>query len=170
MTPQKLPLFTRALVGVLALACTVAGALIARPGGAAAAAPPDVVVIQTDDQVLSDLYALYTNPATGLPSPVMPNTLSLIAGQGITFTRYYVSNPLCCPSRATMLTGRYSHNTGVLTNFFPSGGYYKFNLRDNLAVWLHNAGYKTSHAGKFLNQYGDNNPPRSRPGGMTGTP
>ncbi len=159
MTPQKSPHPTlRALVGLLALASAIAVALVARPSSAPAAGRPDIVVIQTDDQTLADLYAIYVNPLTGVASPVMPNTLSLLAGQGITFSRYYVSNPLCCPSRTTMLTGRYSHNTGVLTNFFPSGGYYKFDTHNNLAVWLHNAGYKTSHVGKFLNQYGDNDP------------
>ena len=83
-------------------------------------------MIQTDDMTLADLYATYTDPLTGQVFAAMPNTLTLIAGAGITFNRYYVSNPLCCPSRASMLTGRYSHNNGVLTNFFPSGGYYKF--------------------------------------------
>ena len=131
---------------------------ISGPPKAPAAAPPNVVVIQTDDQTLSDLYATYTDPLTGAVTSVMPNTLSLIASQGITFNKYYVSNPLCCPSRTTMLTGRYSHNNGVVTNFFPSGGYYKFDQQNNLAVWLHNRGYKTSHVGKFLNQYGDNDP------------
>ncbi len=165
MTLQKLPHpKLRALIGLLALACTVTVALLARPSGAPAEARPNVVVIQTDDQTLADLYAVYTNPATGVASLVMPNTLGLIAAQGITFNRYYVSNPLCCPSRTTMLTGRYSHNTGVLTNFFPSGGFYKFDLQNNLAVWLHNAGYETSHVGKFLNQYGDNDPTQVPPG------
>src|SRR5919204_535080 len=103
-------------------------------------------------QTLADLTATYTDPASGTLVPVMANTLGLIASQGVTFNRYYVSNPLCCPSRTTMLTGRYSHNTGVLTNFFPSGGYYKFDLHNNLAMWLHNAGYSPSHGGKFLKQ------------------
>ena len=59
--PQKLPLSKRAVVCLLALACAVAGALISHPIGASAATGPDVVVIQTDDQVLSDLYAVYVN-------------------------------------------------------------------------------------------------------------
>jgi N-acetylglucosamine-6-sulfatase len=165
MTPQKLTTPTiRALVSLLALACALTTALLAGEGSARAATRPDIVIIQTDDQTLSDLYALYTEPTTGQQIAVMPNTLSLLAAQGITFNRYYVSNPLCCPSRATLLTGRYSHNTGVLTNFFPSGGYYKFDLTNNLAMWLHNAGYATSHVGKFLNQYGDNNPSEVPPG------
>jgi N-acetylglucosamine-6-sulfatase len=165
MTLQKLPHPTiRALVSLLALACALVGALVAHPDSAGAAARPDIVLIQTDDQTLSDLYALYSDPVTGQQFAVMPNTLSLLASQGITFNRYYVSNPLCCPSRASLLTGRYSHNNGVLTNFFPSGGYYKFDLYNNLAMWLHNAGYKTSHIGKFMNQYGDNNPSEVPPG------
>jgi N-acetylglucosamine-6-sulfatase len=159
MTLRKLQHPTpRVLISLLALACALAAALISGPAKAPAAAPPNVVVIQTDDQTLSDLYATYTDPLTGAVTSVMPNTLSLIASQGITFNKYYVSNPLCCPSRTTMLTGRYSHNNGVVTNFFPSGGFYKFDQQNNLAVWLHNRGYKTSHVGKFLNQYGDNNP------------
>jgi N-acetylglucosamine-6-sulfatase len=154
----------RALAATLALGCAIAVAFFLRPQDAPAASRPNIVVIQTDDQTLADLYATYTNPLTGQVFAVMPNTLTLLAGQGITFNRYYVSNPLCCPSRTTLLTGRYSHNNGVLTNFFPSGGFYKLDLQNNLAVWLHNAGYKTSHVGKFLNQYGDNDPTQVPPG------
>jgi N-acetylglucosamine-6-sulfatase len=165
MKLQKFPHpSVRTLVSLIALACAVAAALVASPEQAPGAGSPNVVVIQTDDQTLSDLYATYANPTTGAVSAVMPNTLALIASQGITFNRYYVSNPLCCPSRTTMLTGRYSHNNGVLTNFFPSGGFYKLDLQNNLAVWLHNRGYRTSHVGKFLNQYGDNDPTEIPPG------
>jgi arylsulfatase A-like enzyme len=165
MRLQRLPHPTiRAFVSLLALVCAVTAGLVLRPHGATAASRPDIVVIQTDDQTLQDLYTFYTNPLTGQISAVMPNTLTQLVGQGISFNRYYVSNPLCCPSRTSMLTGRYSHNNGVLTNFFPSGGFYKFDLQNNLAVWLHNAGYKTSHAGKFLNQYGDNDPTQVPPG------
>jgi N-acetylglucosamine-6-sulfatase len=165
MTLQKSPHPTlRALVSLLALAAVIAGSFAADPPGAPAAGPPNFVVIQTDDQTLADLYATYPDPATGLPLAVMPNTLNQLASQGITFNRYYVSNPLCCPSRTSMLTGTYSHNNGVLTNFFPSGGYYKLDTHNNLAVWLQNRGYRTSHVGKFLNQYGDNDPTEVPPG------
>jgi N-acetylglucosamine-6-sulfatase len=165
MTLQKSPHpKLRALVSLLALACTLTVALVARPGSAPAATPPNIVVIQTDDMTRGDLYATYTDPLTGALIAAMPNTLIHLAGQGVTFNRYYVSNPLCCPSRTSMLTGRYSHNNGVLTNFFPSGGYYKFDTPNNLAVWLQNAGYRTSHVGKFLNQYGDNDPTEVPPG------
>ena len=89
----------------------------------------------------------------------MPNTLNLIAKRGMTFNRYYVSYPLCCPSRVSLLTGRYAHNTGVKGNVQPNGGYFGFSFRaaysHNLATWLQGAGYRTIHVGKFLNGYGD---------------
>jgi arylsulfatase A-like enzyme len=89
----------------------------------------------------------------------MPYTLSLIAGRGITFNRYYVPYPLCCPSRTSLLTGRYSHNNNVRGNVPPNGGFTGFKARQayghNLAPWLQAAGYRTIHIGKFLNGYGD---------------
>jgi N-acetylglucosamine-6-sulfatase len=118
---------------------------------------PSFVVIQTDDETLDQLYALYN--AGGVEIPAMPNTLSMIAGRGTTFNRYYVSYPLCCPSRVTLLTGRYAHNSDVRGNVQPNGGYTGFKARGafthNIATWLQGAGYRTIHIGKFLNGYGD---------------
>lgn len=144
--------------GVLAL-LLIAGAASGQPRAAAASASrPSFVVIQTDDQTLDQLYATYT-PFEGVPIVAMPNTLNLIAGRGITFNRYYVPYPLCCPSRVSLLTGRYAHNHNVRGNVPPNGGYTGFSFRGamthNLAVWLQQAGYRTIHIGKFLNGYGD---------------
>jgi len=145
-------------VGVLALltALTVGGG---QSHAAAAGQPrPSFVVIQTDDQTLDQLYASYTPPG-GAPIVAMPNTLSLIANRGVTFNRYYVSYPLCCPSRVSLLTGRYAHNHNDRGNVPPEGGYPGFASRaafnHNIAVWLQNTGYRTIHVGKFLNGYGD---------------
>ena len=84
---------------------------------------------------------------------------NLIAKRGMTFNRYYVSYPLCCPSRVSLLTGRYAHNNGVKGNIQPNGGYFGFSFRaaytHNIATWLQGAGYRTIHVGKFLNGYGD---------------
>ncbi len=70
----------------------------------------------------------------------MPNTLDLIAKRGMTFDRYYISYPLCCPSRVSLLTGRYAHNHNVQGNIQPDGGFYGFSQRaamtHNLAAWL----------------------------------
>ncbi|HEX3324289.1 MAG TPA: sulfatase [Solirubrobacterales bacterium] len=116
---------------------------------------PSFVVIQTDDQTLDELYASFGQPKL----QAMPNTLNMIAKRGMTFNNYYVSYPLCCPSRVSLLTGRYAHNNGVKGNIQPNGGYFGFSFRaantHNLAVWLQNAGYRTIHVGKFLNGYGD---------------
>jgi N-acetylglucosamine-6-sulfatase len=118
---------------------------------------PSFVVVQTDDETLDQLYTVFN--AGGVQIPAMPNTLSMIAGRGMTFNRYYVSYPLCCPSRVTLLTGRYAHNSNVRGNVQPNGGYSGFRSRGawshNLATWLQGAGYRTIHIGKFLNGYGD---------------
>jgi arylsulfatase A-like enzyme len=140
--------------GLLALLCLLAAAGH-RSASAATPAQPSFVVIQTDDQTLDELYATFGQPKL----QAMPNTLNLIAKRGMTFNRYYVSYPLCCPSRVSLLTGRYAHNSGVRGNVQPNGGYFGFSFRaaysHNLAVWLQNAGYRTIHVGKFLNGYGD---------------
>ncbi len=56
----------------------------------------------------------------------MPNIKSLIADKGATFDNFYVSESMCCPSRATILTGEYVHNHGVEDNDAPDGGCAKF--------------------------------------------
>lgn len=141
--------------GVLILLCLL---LLGSPhsrAGAETPQQPSFVVIQTDDQTLSELYASFREPKIR----AMPNTLNLIAKRGETFNNYYVSYPLCCPSRVSLLTGRYAHNNGVKGNIQPNGGYFGFSFRaadtHNLATWLQGAGYRTIHVGKFLNGYGD---------------
>lgn len=118
---------------------------------------PSFVVIQVDDGTLDQLYATFS--PGGIPIPAMSNTLALIAGRGITFNRYYVPYPLCCPARVSVLTGRYAHNHNVRGNVPPNGGFTGFKARQayshNLAPWLQAAGYRTIHIGKFLNGYGD---------------
>jgi arylsulfatase A-like enzyme len=118
---------------------------------------PSFVVIQIDDATLDQLYDSLN--VGGIDVQAMPYTLSLLAGRGITFNRYYVPYPLCCPSRVSLLTGRYAHNHNVRGNVPPNGGFTGFKARQayshNLAPWLQAAGYRTIHIGKFLNGYGD---------------
>ena len=146
--------------GALALLCLIAvvgqrSAAAATPEEVPLAERPNFVVIQTDDQTLDQLYAAFGQPRLR----AMPNTLNLIAKRGETFNRYYVSYPLCCPSRVSLMTGRYAHNDGVKGNIQPNGGYFGFSFRGaythNIATWLQGAGYRTIHVGKFLNGYGD---------------
>jgi arylsulfatase A-like enzyme len=112
---------------------------------------PNVVVIMTDDQTLESLR-------------IMPKTLALVGTRGTTFSNAFVSYPLCCPSRATFLTGQYSHNHGVASNKMPAGGYRKLDHANTLAAWLQEAGYHTIHVGKYLNEYGLENPTEVPPG------
>lgn len=133
------------------LAALLAGAAIAASlgtgsGPAARAAVsverPNIVVFMTDDQTFAELSG-------------MPKTLKLIGAKGVRFDRSYVSYPVCCPSRATYLTGQYAHNHGVMGLYPPTGGYGRFDKGNALPVWLQRAGYHTAHLGKFLNGYGD---------------
>ena len=157
--PARLPAAI-GLLGLLAALCFAVGsASAARNSVLPPVEKPSFVVIQTDDQTLDGLYAAYrTFEGTG-KTRAMPNTLDLIAKRGMTFNRYYVSYPLCCPSRVSLLTGRYAHNHNVKGNIQPNGGFAGFAqqgaLTHNLAVWMQNAGYRTIHIGKFLNGYGD---------------
>jgi N-acetylglucosamine-6-sulfatase len=162
-SPRRAQTRTRlaAAAALLALlACLVLAARGAESAGAAqqsAAQRPSFVVIQIDDATLDQLYASLN--VGGIDVQAMPYTLSLLAGRGITFTRYYVPYPLCCPSRVSLLTGRYAHNHNVRGNVPPNGGFTGFKARQayshNLAPWLQAAGYRTVHIGKFLNGYGD---------------
>jgi N-acetylglucosamine-6-sulfatase len=109
-------------------------------GGAPGARMPNIVVITTDDQTLPSYHRR-----------TMPSTTELIAGKGTTFTDAIVTTPLCCPSRASLITGQYAHNHGVTAN---RPGYGALEEKDNtLPVWLDQAGYKTAHVGKYLNGY-----------------
>ena len=107
---------------------------------------PNIVVIMTDDQTLESMR-------------VMPGVRSVLGRRGTTFERAFVSTALCCPSRATLFTGQYMHNHGVLGNRPPEGGYGRLDTTEWLPVWLQRAGYHTLHIGKFLNRYGQDSPP-----------
>jgi N-acetylglucosamine-6-sulfatase len=141
-----------ALAGLLAL---VAGVAASARDDASAQAPapsrPNIVVLETDDQTLAEMQ-------------VLPNVRRLIGDQGVTFDNHFVSFSLCCPSRATFLTGQYSHNNGVRGNALPEGGYEKLDSTNTLPVWLQRAGYYTVQLGKYLNGYGRRNPLEIPPG------
>jgi N-acetylglucosamine-6-sulfatase len=112
---------------------------------APAAAAPNVVLIETDDQTLESMR-------------VMERTRALLGDQGTTFENAFVSLSLCCPSRTSLLTGRYAHNHGVLDIKSPWGGFERLDGSETLAVWLQRAGYATVLLGKYLNRYGRRDP------------
>jgi N-acetylglucosamine-6-sulfatase len=126
----------------LAFGFALAGRGAAWPASASAAKKPNIILIVTDDQ-----------PASAFSSATMPRTVRRLARPGTSFSQAIVTTPLCCPSRATMLTGQYGHNTGVLAN---SPGWPALPERNNtLPNWLRQAGYRTVHVGKWLHHYGE---------------
>jgi arylsulfatase A-like enzyme len=149
----------RLVVGLAAPLALVVGLAIGLQddGGSAQAATaqtpqrPNIIVLETDDQTFAEME-------------VLPNVRRLIGDEGVTFDNHFVSFSLCCPSRATFLTGQYSHNNGVRNNGLPDGGYEKLDSTNTLPVWLQRAGYYTVHLGKYLNGYGRRNPLEIPPG------
>lgn len=115
--------------------------ICALPAAASASAsPPNVIVVVTDDQA----------PGTFSPQ-VMPTTHRLIADRGALFSAAANATPLCCPSRASFLSGQFGHNNGVVWNV---PGYRALReKRNTLPVWMRRAGYVTAHVGKYLNAY-----------------
>ncbi|HNS02973.1 MAG TPA: sulfatase [Anaerolineae bacterium] len=107
---------------------------------------PNIVMILTDDQDLLLDSMDY-----------MPQVDALLAKRGTTFSNFFVSLPLCCPARAMVLRGEYSHNNGILTNLWPTGGFAKAYTSgfeyNTIATALHDAGYRTALIGKYLNGY-----------------
>jgi N-acetylglucosamine-6-sulfatase len=104
----------------------------------------NVVVILSDDERWD---------GTG----VMQNVKKLLVDHGVNFTNAHVTTSMCGPSRASILTGQYSHHTGVYDNF-GRHSYPAFNAGEesnDLAVWMHEAGYKTGLVGKYVNSYTD---------------
>jgi N-acetylglucosamine-6-sulfatase len=105
---------------------------------------PNIVLILTDDQRFDELSR-------------MPTVKQELIGKGVRFNDAFVVNPLCCPSRTTILTGKYSHGTDIYGNSPPHGGFETFHAdgeeSSTIATWLHGAGYHTALVGKYLNGY-----------------
>jgi arylsulfatase A-like enzyme len=139
MPPRRTPWLAAALA-VLVLLPTATAAQ-ARPAAAARDGRPNILVVMTDDMAASDVA-------------LMPNVRRLIAARGTTFADAVDSYPLCCPARATFITGQYAHNHDVRGNFYPYGWYGMKDRGNILPAWLRRAGYTTAHVGKWLNGYG----------------
>jgi len=131
------------MVGLALVAVGCTGGSSTPVTGTAEPSRPNILLIVTDDQTL------YTWRA-------MPEVRRQILAHGVRFDRAYVSNPLCCPSRATILTGGYSHTTGVYGNAGPHGGFRSFYTHGDEANTLATAldpSYDTALFGKYLNGY-----------------
>jgi N-acetylglucosamine-6-sulfatase len=110
--------------------------------------PPNVVLILADDLALDDVNEDSLEH--------MPNLKALME-DGTTFENAFVTNSLCCPSRATILRGQYTHNHQILHNQPPLGGAERFRLSggdgSTMATWVKEQGYRTAFFGKYMNGY-----------------
>src|SRR5204862_7644826 len=135
----------------LAFAAALAvGAVAVSPGAGsgpgarpAAAQRPNVVFVLTDD--------LAWNLVRFMPH------VQALQRRGTTFSRYFVTDSLCCPSRSSIFTGRFPHSTGIFTNMGADGGFRAFRSRgwesQTYATALQPLGYRTGMGGKYLNGY-----------------
>jgi len=134
---------TRVLSRRTILAGAAAGAAVAAsvsPARAASQRRPNIVLLMTDDQHVESVR-------------VMTSVQRRIVEQGTSFVNAFASWPVCGPSRASLLTGQYAHNHGVLGNSAPLGGVRALDATNTLAVWLQQAGYHTAQIGKYINGY-----------------
>ncbi|MBA2793886.1 MAG: sulfatase-like hydrolase/transferase, partial [Thermoleophilaceae bacterium] len=134
----------RPITTILFAALLLGLGALAPPAGAQGQTRPNIVFVMTDDQTAESMR-------------VMTKVRAVLEGEGANFAQSVTSFPLCCPSRATQLTGQYSHNNGVTHNVEPFGGYVGLDYRNTLPAWLQSSGYRTVFLGRFLNGYGTQN-------------
>jgi N-acetylglucosamine-6-sulfatase len=114
--------------------------------------PPNIVLIVADD-MRHDLL------------PMMPTVRDLAkTDDAVRFTNGFNSNPVCIPSRTSILTGNYSQTTGIYGNGPPVGGFHMFDDTNTIAVGLKRAGYTTAEIGKYINDYNPEDAPYIPPG------
>lgn len=140
----------RAFACLLALAVVVGVGVSKVAPAVGRESRPNVLVVMTDDARFDDL---------GRVADLKPGGgFDWVRDHGVQFPKVWSTNNLCCPGRATFLTGETSYNNGVFTNT-PYA-----DLHDTLPEWLRDAGYCTGFTGKYMNAYTATKP---RPGGWT---
>jgi N-acetylglucosamine-6-sulfatase len=131
-------------VGMLLLGSYVGAIDTMRKAQAQTATRPNILFVMTDDQPKDTMGA-------------MPEVSGRVRGMGMTLSNAYVSESLCCPSRASILRGQYPHNTGIERNGPPNGGVQDFRASgkesDTVATQLRRNGYATGLVGKYMNGY-----------------
>lgn len=145
-------------VTVLAAAMALAGCRGApRPVAVVSPSPAAVRSNGPEPGTRPNIVVVVLDDLDTLSMPALPGVTERLGGHGVTFENHIVTNPLCAPSRASLFTGRHSHNHGVLANGPPAGGFASFRERGHeaasVAPWLHAAGYRTSLLGKYINDY-----------------
>ncbi len=147
-------------LAVFALAAAALVLAVGRSGGTSATSSAGVVVAKTQR---TNVIVILTDDQRTETLPSMPNLQKYIVKHGVSFANSFVSDSLCCPSRASILTGNYAHTTRVYDNHPPHGGAPAFRRNGDenstIATWLQKDGYDTGLFGKYLNSYGGGVPP-----------
>ena len=145
MTEQGATLKFAVLVVVLLGVCFGLSEEQARPGFAQAQTKPNILVIGTDDNNYEVLRE------------AMDNVNNRIGARGRAFENFTYAQSLCCPNRASTQRGQFPHNTDVLSNEPPHGGFETFKAEgyhlDTLGRTIDEAGYNTAYLGKYMNGY-----------------
>jgi len=152
MVPARIPsggAAIAALGSLLAMAyvgvpCAWASQPATHPAG------PNIVLIMSDDQRWDMVDATQTAP---LGVDAMPHLQRELLDSGVRFDNAFVTTPLCCPSRSSVLTGQYASHHGVHNNRPPDGSATRFPDQRTLATSLEAAGYRTALFGKYMNGY-----------------
>jgi len=145
------------IYGVIVSLVFGSGVLTLTPGGTGRSpARPNIVLVVTDDQRW-DISLTRFMPQ--MSARFVPGV------NAVTFDQAFITDPVCCPSRVSILTGNYPSTTGVFANEgrftgprgTGGGGFKAFNddpaVNPTIAVDLHDAGYRTMLVGKYLNHY-----------------
>ncbi|MGN6129063.1 MAG: sulfatase family protein [Nocardioidaceae bacterium] len=131
------------LVGVLSITGLTGAGGPARTAVAqqvSASGRPNIVVVMADDMRVDELR-------------YMPAVRKLVKDRGLLFRNSFSPYPLCCPARASFLTGQYAHNHHVFSHEAP-WGFRALDDHETVATALHRSGYRTAFIGKYLNGYG----------------
>lgn len=139
MNPARRP----GVAALAAFAVLVGAAALAREAPVPLDDRPNVILVVTDDQTVDTL------PSDPPAMPWLQSQLADPTTGWLAFPQAIVSTPMCCPSRATLLTGLTADHHGVTSN--EDGA--DLDETDTLPVWLHDAGYTTGLVGKYLNGY-----------------
>jgi N-acetylglucosamine-6-sulfatase len=144
-----------ACLALLAAGCSGPEEAAQEEEAEASVTQPNVIFVLTDDLDYASAFK-------------MPEIRSRLIEEGISLEEAFVSHPICCPSRATILTGLYDHNHGVKGNSPPEGGFQTFvsegHEENTIGTRLQEAGYQTAFFGKYLNQYTQADPTHVPPG------